>query len=49
MVTCSNLSLRWRYRRESPTWAIVTLLSKNSAATTVVPMPSHWGWVRAVW
>ena len=36
MVTCSSLSPRCRYRRESPTWAIVTLLSKNSAATTVV-------------
>ena len=34
--------------RESPTCATAILLSNIRALTTVVPMPSHWGWARAV-
>ena len=41
--------LRMRYIRESPTCAIVSLSSKRSAATTVVPMPSHWVCGFEVW
>jgi hypothetical protein len=36
-----------RYKRESPTWDTHSLLSKNSATTSVVPMPEYCGWLRA--
>ena len=48
-VSWLSCASRRRYRRESPTWATVILLSLSRATTSVVPMPAYCGWLLAAW